>query len=779
VIDCGKCRRQVPAPELKHTPGAGCITALGAWLLWVAVLLPAWPAGYAGTLPGPADVNALAEAATSVWSQFRSEAGQLRFQYEYSGRFLDPADKRKLQSLAARASQELEKIGASQRRLKSRIEEYQGDDWDRRYGSTGLWRRLFADLYATSVSKVEVDFHIVLCADGEARRKALHGILEQIDSLTRDYDTARLDFLRALAFAHLAREDPAYEALARRGFDALASRSDVQPAIALRAAIESIRLFGDDRPDQRDRLAEALLRSKTNEPELILSLACLEHQLGRPQAFEKIVNGRGAVENFMGVLVLRDLAYRLAHNELELGRVSVFEAELAAQAAWGDVPEDWAGLLRRFCESRRFRRPLILYVTAVALAATAPDDSADLLIEAAKLQEEQNSARLGLGPAKIAEQAERLICESYAVGRSDPNAVLRVFGRCVQIAGGPDDRNLEYCYAGALIRAGRRQQGRELLTKIARSPDAALRHRAKLDLIEAGLAEYQTGKRGKDGLSAELLELLGDCTWQDDPGVRSRALAVYCEMLLRDPDRAEARKVLELLSDSELQNAPNLNLYRSSALRQLDRLEEAVACLAPVSPADERAYAVEAGALLAAVLDEIERLQANCADPARLLADTLAVARRCRRVSRSRPELVDPCRVGLYLAELSILQAVEDRAALSRIGAQLAGLAAAGGDDDVDFLRSRARLLAARGDFAAAAALWARVAQLHRKPSVNRQDASWWRAKFYELDCWAKAPDSPRKDILHAIEVLRSSFAEIPPFWAEKLDALSRRLSQG
>ena len=74
-------------------------------------------------------------------------------QYEYSGKFLTQEDKENLRKLAKRASDDLHTIAENLQKLKQQIEDYQGEDWDERYGVTGLWQKLSIDLYATKLSK--------------------------------------------------------------------------------------------------------------------------------------------------------------------------------------------------------------------------------------------------------------------------------------------------------------------------------------------------------------------------------------------------------------------------------------------------------------------------------------------------------------------------------------------------------------------------------------------------------------------------------------------------
>ena len=83
----------------------------------------------------------------------------------------------------------------------------------------------------------------------------------------------------------------------------------------------------------------------------------------------------------------------------------------------------------------------------------------------------------------------------------------------------------------------------------------------------------------------------------------------------------------------------------------------------------------------------------------------------------------------------------------------------------------------AQGKFAEAARLWAQLAKSRKSeaPETARRIWKWWRAKFYELDCCAKMPQTDKMSVLHTTEVLESSFTDIPPFWAKKLNLLKQK----
>jgi hypothetical protein len=132
----------------------------------------------------------------------------------------------------------------------------------------------------------------------------------------------------------------------------------------------------------------------------------------------------------------------------------------------------------------------------------------------------------------------------------------------------------------------------------------------------------------------------------------------------------------------------------------------------------------------------------------------------------------------LYLAEISVFAANKDQQRLSESGKLLDVLASQGLADNVDLLRCRARLLTQQNNFAEAAELWAKIAEIRKdEPAPPHQRSwKWWRAKYYELYCLSKQPQTNKQSLLHTIEVLENSFAGAPPLWAEKLKSLKENL---
>ena len=750
------------------------------WFLAFSFLVFTFTSASIGALPTAEDINSPAETAKQTTETFMQESFELRMQYEYSGKFLSPKDKDMLCVLAEKTSSRLAVITEEQRRLRQQIEDYEGRDWDSRYGSTGLWRKLFGNLYTTRLSKCEIDLYLALTVEQTERNKILHEIPAQLDSLAQIRNSAYAQFLRAKTFALLARTDSAYKPLARKEFDALMERSDMRRSTAFRVEIERTKFLGLAEPKQLRKMAENIAESKcADDLELVLSLAALQRRYA-PKALEKTIKLFPQTEDFLGSFILSDLSRRVRQGQLDkqgLEQNSILEAELAVKTAWKNKARDYKMLLEKFSGTEKFQTPLILYVAAVGLADSSPAKTVELLIAAGKLQSAiggQKSDKLGIKAEEIAKQAAQFACNSFAADSLNCRLASEAFDNYIAITQGQIDEEPEYLYSTILNDCGEREKAKRLLQKIADRPAGKWRNRARLDLVLQAIEEKQhKNQEQRSELLRQLNNLIEDCKGQTEKGrqLRIMAITIYCQLLLESEDKIAAQKVLDILAETETGCAPKLNAFKSKALRQLGRLGESADCLLFAIDPKRCEHANEAMELLSEVIDKIDYYQTKKDNFPKMVQNCHKLANFCYNCFDGRQKRW----AGLLLAEVSVFAAEKEKGKLSAVEKLFSTLA---GDDanDVNLLRCRARLLTEQAKFEDAAAMWAQVAKIRKgeSPSAQKRSWKWWRAKFYELDCWSKCPQAEKESILHTIDVLEASFTDIPSLWAEKLNSLKQ-----
>jgi len=653
------------------------------------------------------EINSLAQSARLAVNEFMQQSFKLRMQYEYSGEFLNPNDKNNLYELAKSASERLAAIAEKQKELKQQIEDYQGDDWDDKYGSTGLWRKLFGDLHKTVLSRCEVDFYLALTAEQPLSNKILHNILAEIDLLELTRLPAACALLKARTLALLAQTDPAYKSLAEKEHNILMIRSDMRHSTALRTSIERIKLLGPGEAGDLDKLTETIAKSGcSDDMELVLSLASLQRRFNRPEGLEKIVSLWPQTEDFLGLVVLSDLSYRVGRQQ-SLQQVGIFEAELATQTAWKNGPEDYKMLLSRLADTEKFQTPLILYVTALAYADSLPIRAVGLLLKASKLHKQQNSDKLKIPAEQIAAQAAHLAYNLFIQEGADCRSAIEAFENYYTIAADKIDEELEYLYSAVLNDCGLTEKSKKLLEKIAARPVGSYRSKARLELAADSVRrkQYQTAD--------------------------------------------QKIKLLNQFDSLIIENKEN----------------------------DDCRYADEVMVLLQEIVDEVDLLEIQAEHFSQMLQHHKKFAEFCRRCL----DVPQKQQAALLLAEISVFAADKDKEKLSAVEKMLDNAAKDGDADDVDLLRCRARLSCEQGNFADAAVLWAQICNIRKiqLPSPGRRSWKWWRAKFYELYCWSKLPQTKKEEVLHTIDVLENTFPDIPPLWAEKLSSLKHRAGSG
>ncbi|MHC4114986.1 MAG: hypothetical protein ACYSSL_06685 [Planctomycetota bacterium] len=363
-------------------------------------------------LPRPAgadgigeDINNLSGRAEAIGRGFMQESLSLRLACEYDS---ESADRGRLQKLAEKADRHLGEIVGIQKALKKKIEDYEGPNWDDKYGSTGIWRKLSTDLYTSILIKSQIGYYLALTKQPPQRAKILREALVQIYSIGEENLSAEAQLLKAKITSLLAQRDLTYKPAALYQLNLLAAGADIDDAIRLRASIEKINLIGQADPEQLEALTEKLVKSHcSNDVELILSLAFLKRRQGHTASLEKTVAFWPQAEGLLSRIVLSDIKYRLAKKQ-NLERISVLEAELAAQAVWRDATKDCKVVLDYLSSAEKFQTPLLLYVAAVKSTESSPDKAIRLMIKASRLQQQQKSDRLGIDGKLIAKQAAQL-----------------------------------------------------------------------------------------------------------------------------------------------------------------------------------------------------------------------------------------------------------------------------------------------------------------------------------------------------------------------------------
>lgn len=715
-----------------------------------------------------ANIDDLAERTKRSYDNFMQQTFISRMSYEYHGRFINEASEENLGKPAQKTSDQLAEILEIQKALKKRIELHKDDDWEDKFGATGLWRKLFADLQNTLLTKCHVDYYLAAASKPAQKHKILEQILTQIDSLDINDKSTELRFLKASVTADLSRSDLTYKPSAISQLNLLAETTEAGDPIYFRVRIEKIKLLGRSGPGQLKKLVALFEQSGcTDDIELILSLTFLQRRLKYPDAIERMIGKWPQTEQSAGSLLLEDIAARIKHNS-SLDSLSLFEAELAAETLWREQGNDYSYLLQELAGRKQFQTPFILYSAAFKLVKKEPHKAVELLINASAVQQHRKSRKLGIGPETIARQAAQLAYNQFAENPKDGPLAIRAFDNYRSIAAAKLDEEIEYLYAGLFADCGMDDRSMAMTEAIAARNTGQFRNRAALDLILQKSAQTHDLQTSHSQTLAELRELIENCDERNqiDVDVTTEAVKVYCQLLAESDDAFAAQKVLEILDETEITDDPEFNIFKSRAFRKLGKMDKAVTSLLWAVDQNDCSQADDAVELLTELTDKIDELTADYGNSSVMMRDCQKLAEFCYHCRQT------PL-TALYLAEITILTATDENE-LAKAEKILTILSKKSNRKNVNLIRCRARLLGKQNKFDDAAKLWTEVCDIQKKRTVGRaeQNWKWWRAKYYQLRCGSQLPATEKNKVSHAVDVLENTFKNIPPLWLKKLRRL-------
>jgi tetratricopeptide (TPR) repeat protein len=409
--------------------------------------------------------------------------------------------------------------------------------------------------------------------------------------------------------------------------------------------------------------------------------------------------------------------------------------------------------LLAIAEDDRLKTPDTLAFAGVAVAETEPQKAIKFFMESSALQFQKKVTLLDLDAGATAEGAARLAYDNFTRKNIDCNLAIAAFDNYAYIASNKLTEEMQYLYGEILLDCGKTQTARELFTKLADNSQSIWRDKATFQLIKI---QINTG-HGEESLT-QLRKLILNCTGQDKLRcqLRLEAMDLYCRTALTRDNNDSAAQVLDLLDSAESTPDFPYDLYRAQATFRLGRLEDSARFMSKAVDANDDSLPPQVISLLSEILDKIELWQQNARDFNEML-------RNCANLAQFAYKSVNDRQTALIFAEISILEGKKVTLA---------------NESDTTWLLPKARFLMAQGDFQQAARLWAKIAELRSNdpgpPGPNRKSYGWWQAKFYELECLAKLPAANLRDIHHAIEVLQSTYTEIPVPFAEKLDLLKQ-----
>ncbi|MBN1126506.1 MAG: hypothetical protein JXA82_15985 [Sedimentisphaerales bacterium] len=729
-------------------------------------------------LPGPDAILQMEKESIQIAEQFFRDTTELRLRYEYADRFIHETDQEKMRALSRECREKLKEIYNTQTSAKEFIEAYEGDDWDVRFGVTGLWRKLHSDSNRTAWLLCKTDYWFAISGNAPDRHAILDQIIQTCRQNTDVFDPHHALLLTAQAQIQLSVQNPGLLRLAELTLMELLTRyaenKNLPDEVYFRAVMLRLKLEGKATSDQIARLAAGLAKTKWyDDPELNIMLVFLELRFGdsSDRQLVEVLDRIPHVRPLIAGVLLDGLTRHFQEDTLTtsvLQEMTPLQLGLALRQACREEPEKYTGLLRSLAQLQSPPRPLLHFALAQANRTGNPQQAITHYIRAAATQKQQPDPQLNVPAAAIAAAAARQAYQLYFADDRQAQLACQALAFYYDLAEDRPDPKLEYAYATVLRACDKLELADTLLLQIA-DKAGPYAWQARLDRIAHRLEYPGLTESEKESIKQTIHTLINRIpnNKEQDKQVRNQAIILWCQLVLEKPALQEVQMVLQLLDTVTELDTVIVTVLRSSALRTLKRYPEAAKELATILNSPHQDVLTEALAILTDSISSIDIWQTT-KDYSTFIHQLRTLA--FYAIPQLQVEQRSPLQ--LILAELLTL-IPDDKEALDNAVSLLASLNPGPENQDINWIRTTARLHMANKRFVRAASIWGNICQATR--SLREKDPwPWWQAKYYQLYCFSSIPSTRQSETNHAIDVLLSSTTGCPNFWKERLNALKK-----
>lgn len=688
----------------------------------------------------------LSEDTVKTYQEFVEASVQLRLGYDYKNKFLTDQDRQSLHDMAIDTEKKLEQIHASQSRLLELIEDYEGDDWEKKFGKTGLWKRLKKNIFSTIVFQSEVSFYKNLCVDSQL----------QVDNSKISLEKLEL----------YGQSDNFYVKLIKAKFNSL---FDPAKAIEIMNEINREILIGEqaciyDVEINKIRIDAGLVVDVNavrnavqtcGEFETGIKGAFLLGRLGDMSALQQIIEKYSQSEFFVSRLSYHYIADLIESNE-PLDKVTLFEAELAAKYAIAeqDIKKN-EDVMTALIGKNRFQNPAVYYAAAKVLEDNKHTVKAVDFYIVTSLFDGEN-------PYKI-DAATRAIELGYRLYTHNPEntaLAIKAFENYKKCCGDDISPQQQYLYGKVVAGVGMTEKAKKIFTSL-KEQISEFTNFARYELLYIDILSGTPDDPNKrDTVISELLGLIKAAKKQKQTQLEKNCLLIYGQMLVGQGNDEQAKEFLEKAKDIE---GGELNIYKGWAYGKLKDYQKAVDVFYKSFKQEDIDCASQAIWLIGQIADRIEYILEGIKNKNDFIDKCIYIGRQSWKNCKD----MEKAYAGMYLIELLGFSEKYDPVldnVLDEIAQKI-------DTNSIEFLRAKARFSYAKADFRTAGMCWSRINSFYRTDQTGEQDSRWWRSKYYELLSLSKLPGS-KDQILHTIEVTKNSHPTQDDFWNAKLDIL-------
>jgi hypothetical protein len=288
------------------------------------------------------DVNQLSKDEQGVFAEFLALSWKGRVVWINFGTEIYSKKLQNTRKSFENLSKNLQIIAEKQQNTQQNIEDYTGDDWDEKFGATGVWRRVTNDLNMTKLDLCEMEYWLGIANERDERWKILNEAKEELEQLGKKLSSSRLEFLRARILIALSDTDPNYKRKAEGILKKIIANSKENDRIYFEASIEKIKSADTNANNEIQRLGKELEASNfANAMEVVMPLVFLQRRYAAAE-YDRTVTSRNVVADLMGKILLEQQDTEAKDEEL-----GVTDAELGAMWAWKDGAGKYKEALER------------------------------------------------------------------------------------------------------------------------------------------------------------------------------------------------------------------------------------------------------------------------------------------------------------------------------------------------------------------------------------------------------------------------------------------------
>lgn len=364
-------------------------------------------------------------------------------------------------------SHELEKIFLHQNEIKKYIEEYEGVDWEEKFGDEKLWEQISADIVTTVYRKVYADLVHADLNFESGHEGELFRDLNLLESL--DVKPAETYLLTAKIYRRLAESDPSLKRLARRELLAVEEDMAANDLVRLNTAVELMLLNGD--------ITEIYDRVKTIEDcNQIQNVLAVLHRRVDTGSLLKMTESCPKVSDLYGRAMLRILMN--SDDPAEAMDCSMVQLAVSAMLKYGN-PGDHTGKLEKLAEAEKFHSFELFYAAGIAFEQKSWQKAFEFQLKALK---KQPGNSLNIKRKRVLNHLLYSGYELYKAGELKQNEL----GEIARLADSRLDEGEMRLVGRFLVNAGMREMGLQILEDYGGVEDLGLKLVKMSELKEKG-----------------------------------------------------------------------------------------------------------------------------------------------------------------------------------------------------------------------------------------------------------------------------------------------------